>query len=136
MVREQLILKLEELDKKLGELEKEAKTYRKMLQILDRSHGDCTGPAMRFFHARPQTAIESVLREKGPQTQEQLMNELQAGSIAVDRKRGMHNTRISIEKTLKTGALKRVGELIGLPEWSDDKFQNDAGIDDSYRTGR
>ncbi len=117
MIREELVSRLEEL-------EQEAKTYRKLLQVLDRSGlAQRTGPAMRFFNARPQIAIEALLREKGPQTQEKLMNELQAGGIAVGRKRGMHNTRISIEKTLKTGALKKVGDLIGLPEWSDEKFK-------------
>jgi hypothetical protein len=116
MLREDIVLKIEEL-------KKETKTYQKLLQIWDKSGlAERTGPAMRFFNARPQTVINALLREKGPQTQEQLMAELQAGGIAVGKKRGMHNTRISIEKTLKTGALKQVGNLIGLPEWSDEKF--------------
>lgn len=116
MLREEIILKLEEL-------EKQTKTYKKLLQVWDKSGLEQrTGPAMRFYQARPQTAINTILREKGPQTREQLMAELQAGGIAFGKKRGMHNTRISIEKTLKTGALKRVGDLIGLPEWSDEKF--------------
>jgi hypothetical protein len=116
MLREDIILKLEEL-------KKQTKTYKKLLQVWDKSGLEQhTGPAMRFYQARPQTAVNTLLREKGPQTQEQLMKELHAGGIAVGRKRGMHNTRISIEKTLKTGALKQVGNLIGLPEWSDEKF--------------
>jgi hypothetical protein len=116
MLREDIILKIEEL-------KKETKTYQKLLQIWDKSGlAERTGAAMRFFNARPQTAINVLLREKGPQTQGQLTAELQAGGIAVGKKRGMHNTRISIEKTLKTGALKQVGNLIGLPEWSDEKF--------------
>jgi len=57
------------------------------------------------------------------QTQKQLTKDLQAGGIAIGKKRGMHNTRIAIEKTLKTGALKKVGNLIGMPEWPDEKFK-------------
>jgi hypothetical protein len=53
------------------------------------------------------------------------MKELKAGGISIGKKRGMHNTRIAIERTLKTGALKQVGNLIGLPEWSDEKFRDD-----------
>jgi hypothetical protein len=116
MLREDIILKIEEL-------KEQTKTYKKLLQVWDKGDlAERTGPTMRFFNARPQTAINALLREKGPQTQGQLTAELQAGGIAVGKKRGMHNTRISIEKTLKTGALKQVGNLIGLPEWSDEKF--------------
>jgi hypothetical protein len=116
MLREDIILKIEEL-------KKETKTYQKLLQIWDKSGLEQrTGPAMRCYEARPSSAAKTVLRERGPQTQENLMKELQAGGIAVGEKRGMHDTRISIEKTLKTGALKQVGNLIGLPEWSDEKF--------------
>lgn len=114
--REEVILRLEEL-------KREVKTYEKILQVLDRSRlANRTGTGMRFYHSRPSAAIKVVLREKGPQPQEQLMKELQDGGIAVGRKRGLHNTRIAIEKTLKTGALKQIGNLIGLPEWSDEKF--------------
>lgn len=115
--RDEIILKLEEL-------KNEVKTYEKVLQVLDRSGlKERTGPAMRFYQARPSSAIKIVLREKGPQTQDQLMKELSDGGIALGRKRGLHNTRIAIEKTLKTGALKKVGDLIGLPDWSDEKFR-------------
>jgi hypothetical protein len=48
---------------------------------------------------------------------------MEAGGIAVGRVRGMHNARLGIEKMLKTGALKKVGDLIGRPEWSNDKFK-------------
>jgi hypothetical protein len=117
MVREEIVLKLEAL-------KQETKTYTKLLQVLDRSGlAQRTGPAMRFFQARPQTAINQLLRENGAQTQEQLMRDLEAGGIAIGRKRKMHNPRIAIEKMLKTGALKKVGDLIGLPEWSDEKFK-------------
>jgi hypothetical protein len=79
---------------------------------------------MRFYKVRPQIAIQLVLREKGPQTQECLLKELSDGGIAIGKKRGLNNPRISIEKTLRTGALKKVGDFIGLPEWSDEKFTN------------
>jgi hypothetical protein len=115
--RGEIILKLEELKRELN-------TYQKVLQVLDRSGLEKrTGPAMRFYRARPSAAIKIVLREKGAQPQEDLMKELEDGGIAVGRKRGMHNTRIAIEKTLRTGALKQVNGLVGLPEWSDDMFQ-------------
>ncbi len=117
MVREELVLKLEEL-------KKETKTYKKLLEVLDRSGlAQRTGPEMRFFKARPQIAIEALLREKGPQTQEQLMKDLEAGGIALGRVRKMHNSRIGIEKMLRNGSLKKVGDLIGLPEWSEEKFK-------------
>lgn len=117
MIREEIVLKLEAL-------KQEKKTYQKLLQVLDRSGLEGrTGPAMRFFKARPQVAVNMLLREKGPQTQEELMKELEAGGIAVGMTRGMHNSRIGIEKMLRTGALKQVGDLIGLPEWSDEKFK-------------
>jgi len=78
MLREDIVLKIDEL-------KKETKTYQKLLQIWDKSGlAERTGPAMRFFNAR-QTAINALLRKEGPQTQEQLR-----------AKRGMHNTRISI----------------------------------------
>jgi len=116
--REEIILRLEEL-------KREVKTYEKILQVLDRSGlKDRTGENMRFYQARPSSAIKVVLRERGPQTQDQLMEALRAGGIALGRKRGLHNTRIAIEKTLKTGALKKVGKLIGLPDWSDEKFRS------------
>jgi hypothetical protein len=116
MLREDIILKLEEL-------ERQTKTYKKLLQVWDKSGLEQrTGPAMRFYQARPSSAVKMILREKGPQTPENLMKELQAGGIAIGRKRGMHNTRIAMERTLKTGALKQVGNLIGLPDWSEEKF--------------
>jgi hypothetical protein len=72
MLREDIILKIEEL-------KEQTKTYQRLLQLWDKSGlAERTGPAMRFFNARPQTAINALLREKGPQTQEQLMAELQA----------------------------------------------------------
>jgi hypothetical protein len=115
--REEIVLKLEEL-------KQEVKTYEKILQILDKSDlVQRTGPAMRFYRARPSSAAKMILHEKGPQPQDKLMEELRAGGIAIGKKRGMHNTRIAIERTLKTGALKQVGDLIGLPEWSDEKFK-------------
>jgi hypothetical protein len=55
--------------------------------------------------------------------EENLMKQLQDGGIAIGKKRGMHNTRIAIERTLKTGALEKVGNLIGMPEWPDEKFK-------------
>jgi hypothetical protein len=115
--REEVILRLEELKKEL-------RTYEKVLQVLDRSGlGERTGKPMRFYQARPSSAIKMLLHENGPKTQESLMGELESGGIAIGKKRGMHNTRIAIERTLKTGALKKVGDLIGLPEWSDEKFK-------------
>lgn len=115
--REEVILRLEELKKEL-------RTYEKVLQVLDRSGlEERTGKTMRFYQARPSLAVKMILRENGPKTQESLMDELKAGGIAIGKKRGMHNTRIAIERTLKTGALKKVGDLIGLPEWSDEKFK-------------
>jgi hypothetical protein len=115
--REEVILKIEELKKEL-------KTCEGFLRVLDRNGmGKRTGPEMRFYQARPQTCIVTLLRERGPQTHEQLMKDLQAGGIAIGKKRGMHNPRISIERTLKTGALKKVGNLIGMPEWPDEKFK-------------
>jgi hypothetical protein len=82
-----------------------------------------TGPAMRFYQTRPYNAMKIILSENGAQTQEQLMKALNEGGIAIGKKRGLHNTRISLEKTLKTGALKKVGEFIGLPEWDDSMFK-------------
>jgi hypothetical protein len=99
------------------------KTYEKVLQILDKSGlVQDTGPAMRFYRARHSSAAKMILHEKGPQPQDKIMEELQAGGIAIGKKRGMHNVRIAIERTLKTGALKQVRDLIGLPQWSDEKF--------------
>jgi hypothetical protein len=116
MLREDIILKIEEL-------ENQTKTYKKLLQVWDKSGLEQrTGTAMRFYQARPSSAVKMVLREKGSQTQENLMKELKAGGRFLGKKRGMHNSRIAIERTLKTGTLKQVGNLIGLPEWSDDKF--------------
>lgn len=115
--REEVILRLEELKKEL-------RTYEKVLQVLDRSGLDeRTGATMRFYKARPSTAAKMILREKGPRTLDQLMRELEAGGIAIGKKRKMHNVRIAFERTIKTKALKKVGDLIGLPEWSDEKFK-------------
>jgi hypothetical protein len=116
LTRDEILLKLEES-------EREVKTWKKILQVLDRSKLlDQTGANMRFSRVRPQVAIKMVLNEKGPQTQEALMRALESGGIALGKKRGLHNSRISIEKTLRTGALQQFGDLIGLPEWSEDKF--------------
>lgn len=116
MLREELVLKLEES-------KQATKTYQKLLEVLDRSVlSQRTGPSMRFFKVRPQVAIDILLGEKGPQTQEQLMKDLEAGGIAVGRKRGMNNPRLGIEKLLRNGSLKQVGDLIGKPEWSDLMF--------------
>jgi hypothetical protein len=94
-----------------------------VLQVLDRSGiVERTGTAMRFYQMRPLMAIKMVLHEKGPQTQAQLMKELEDGGIAIGNKRGMHNPRISLEKTLRNGSLQQVGDLIGLPEWKEEKF--------------
>lgn len=117
------MIKREEAITAIENLKKELKTWEKVLQVIDRSGlEERTGTAMRFYRARPSNAVKSILRTKGVQTQEQLMKELEAGGIAVGKKRGMHNTRIALEKTMKTGALKKVGDMIGLPEWPDHMF--------------
>lgn len=117
LTRDEVILKLEEL-------KAEVKTWEKVLQVLDRSTmAKRTGPAMRFYQSRPYYAMKTVLSENGAQTQEQLMKALSEGGIAIGKKRAMHNTRISLEKTLRTGALKKVGDLIGLPEWDESMFK-------------
>lgn len=115
--RDEVILKLEEL-------KADVKTWEKVLQVLDRNAlSKRTGPAMRFYKARPFYAMRAILSEKGAQTQEELMKILGDGGIAIGKKRGIHNTRISLEKTLRTGALKKVGDLIGLPEWDESMFK-------------
>jgi hypothetical protein len=81
---------------------------------------------MKFYNVRPGTAVKLILREKGPRTQEELMTELVAGGAVVGKKRAAHNIRISIEKTLRNGTLKQVGDLIGLGEWDESMFRKSA----------
>lgn len=77
---------------------------------------------MRFYRARPLAAIKLTLRQFGPLTQEALTQHLIAGGITIGKKRGTHNIRLSIEKTLRNGTLQKVGDLIGLPEWGPEMF--------------
>jgi len=90
--------------------------------LQERNLAKRTGPTMIFYRVRPLTAIKMTLRQGGPQTQEALTQRLIEGGITIGKKRAEHNIRISIEKTLRNGTLKQVGGLLGLPEWSDDKF--------------
>jgi len=114
--RDEVILKVEELKKEL-------KTWQKVLQVLDRSGmAERTGTAMRFYQVRPIIAIKMILRQRGAQTQEALTKEMVDGGITIGKKRSVHNPRVSIEKTLKNGTLKRVGDLIGLPQWGPEMF--------------
>jgi hypothetical protein len=118
------MLSRDEVILKLGELQHELRTWKKVLQVIDRSQIEKrTGTAMRFYGMRPSSAIKMLLRDRGAQTQEWLLQELSDGGINVGKKRGEHNPRIAIEKTLRTGALKKVGNLIGLPEWGDEMFK-------------
>ena len=52
-----------------------------------------------------------------------MMQLLIDGGSTIRKKRAEHNIRISIEKTLKNGTLKQVGNLLGLPEWPASKFK-------------
>jgi hypothetical protein len=116
--RDEIILKVEVLKREL-------RTWEKVLQVLDRSGiAERTGTAMRFYQMRPLTSIKMLLREKGPLTQYHLLKILDEGGITTGKKRGLNNPRISIEKTLKNGTLKQVGDMIGLPEWPDEKFSS------------
>jgi hypothetical protein len=52
MLREDIILKIEEL-------ENQTKTYKKLLQVWDKSGLEQrTGTAMRFYQARPSSAVD------------------------------------------------------------------------------
>lgn len=114
--RNEIILEIERLKEEL-------KSLRKVLQVIDRSSlGGRTGTEMRFYQVRPLTAIKLILRERGPQAREALMQELIGGGAIVGKKRANSNIRISIEKTLKNGTLRELNGLIGLPEWPEDMF--------------
>lgn len=121
------MLSRDEVIETIEKLKKEMKTWQRVLQVLDRSNMEKrTGSAMRFYQVRPGIAIKMVLREKGPLTQEAIIQELVDGGNTVGKKRDgdkPHNVRLSIEKTLKTGSLVKVGDLIGLPEWPAEKFK-------------
>lgn len=118
------MIKREEVIQMLEESKKEVKALEKVLQALDRSGLEKrTGSAMRFYQVRPSTAIKILLREGGPDTQEALTQKLIDGGVIEGKKRTIHNIRLSFEKVLENGTLKKVGDLIGLPQWGPEKFK-------------
>lgn len=124
-MRNALITK-EDVVSEIERLRAELKTAEKVLRALEeRDITKRTGPAMRFYRVRPLTAIKMMLRQGGPQTQVALTQQLIDGGITIGKKRAEHNIRISIEKTLRNGTLKQVGDLLGLPEWPEEKFKKE-----------
>lgn len=108
-------------------LEREIHAWTKALQAYDHIISpNLSSPAMLFYQMRPLVAIKQVLNEKGPLTQAALIKELVEGGATIGKKRAESNIRISIEKTLGTGALKKIGNLIGLPIWPDETFRTNS----------
>ncbi|QNI37540.1 hypothetical protein [Edaphobacter albus] len=113
----------------IAEIEKlkaELKSHEAMLKAYDKHALDKqSGPEVRFYQMRPLEATRQVLREAGKAlSQEEITRRLVAGGATLGKKRAESNIRISIE--ISTGPdsnkLKKVGGLIGLPEWDDAKF--------------
>jgi hypothetical protein len=117
--RDEIVLHISYLKREIHALTKALQAYDRVIS------SSISSPSMRFYQKRPLVAIKQVLSEKGPLTQATLTKELVEGGAIVGKKRAESNIRISIEKTLRTGALKQIGNLIGLPEWSDEKFKTD-----------
>jgi hypothetical protein len=111
----------------IEKLRSELKKTERKLRVVDLGAMEKrTGVARRFYNVRPSTAIKKVLREKGALTQAEITKELIDGGNTMGKKRDANrpnNIRISFEMQMKTGALKQVGQLIGLPGWSKDKFK-------------
>lgn len=119
ITKEETILEIERLKQEL-------KTAEKVLRAIeDSAISKQTGEAVRFYRVRPLMAIKLLLREKGPQTQESLTEQMIAGGLTIGKKRDANkpnNIRLSFEKTLRNGTLQQVGDLIGLPEWGPEIF--------------
>ena len=65
------------------------------------------GVNRRFFGVRPLIAMRTVFQEIGPRIpREEMERILMEGGIAIGRKRGYHNVRISIDLCLLNGALR------------------------------
>ncbi len=119
----------DEIVLKIEALKKEVRSWESVLRLLERQGlGERTGTGMRFYQLRPQVAIKILLQEGGAQTRDELMEKLDAGGLNIGKKRGRNNPRIAFEKMLGTatkpgtGALKQVGDLIGLPGWGPEMF--------------
>ncbi len=118
---------LEEVSRLRKELRK-AEAILETIEGIDQENLEGrTGLAMRFYGLRPQIAIDTMLpeRDRG-MTAEDLIQGYVDGGGTIGKKRDStkpNNPRIAIEKLLNTGKLKKVGKLIGLPNWGPEKFE-------------
>jgi hypothetical protein len=56
-------------------------------------------------------------------SQKQIIDALEAEGACDGKKRGRHNVRISLEKSIENGTFLLKNGLIGLAGWSEDKFK-------------
>ncbi len=116
----------EEIDRVAGPLVRDLKRYEATMAFFDGQVVPSRAPEERFVAMTPRRAIRIVLSEAGRgMAQEEITKILVDGGVTKGKKRDAkqpNNVRIAFERLLKNGSLKQVGNLIGLPDWGDDKF--------------
>jgi hypothetical protein len=72
----------------------------------------------RFYNVRPLVAIRQVLTDRGIAVhEEELVQILLDGGIAINKKRARYNIEVSLRQTVKLGSLTRSKDgMIDLPE--------------------
>jgi hypothetical protein len=97
----------------IAEAEQRLKSYKEALKVLNRSQLPKGTPTTRFYGWRPLKAFKQLIEEHGGRMERQaLLDAAMAGGIAIDRKRSIHNVRISLLKCLEIESLLEAEGLI------------------------
>lgn len=115
---------IELFDRKIAEAEQALAGLKHARTVYLKREVQRAGQAStRFYRWAPIDAIKLTLEERGvAMSQTELHQILVDGGITIDRARGEGNIRLSFKESLKLGRLVEKNEVIGLPEWGDDKF--------------
>jgi hypothetical protein len=98
--------------RRLRELDDEIRDVEAYLLSLKRQRAIAAGASLTYSGMRIKNAIYMFLDEKGPQTRDSIISQLNSGGVSAGKRQAESQVGKSIDRLLRAGKLRKVGDKI------------------------